>query len=117
MQWVKKIKLVIISTSLILASHFSAAGVQTKNVEVALLSLSLNSNGNILVQTSPRPNLTGLTCTNSYWLVLGSDEVGFETSVSMLLSAQATKNPIDITAENNGSSDYCLLRRVITKSG
>jgi len=84
----------------------------TSNVTVALISVWTN-NGDVLVQTNPRPDISGLTCTNDYWLRLNKSEVGFDATLAMLLSAHAAKHNISVSAQDNDGDDFCRLRRVI----
>lgn len=89
-----------------------AASKDTNNVKVKLISV-WTSNGNILVQTNPRANILGLTCTNDYWLVLYKNDLGYQAALSMLLSAQVTQKGVSVSAEDNSGNEFCRLRRVV----
>ena len=85
----------------------------TFNVKVDLLS-AWSISGAVLVQTDPRPNITGLSCSNDYWLILNKVDLGYDAMFSMLLVAQTMQTPIIVRAENNGNNQFCHLSRVIT---
>ena len=101
----------------ILLFHFSteAAWKDTHNVEVKLISVWA-SNGGVLVQTNPKPNIEGLSCSDNYWLSLGKSSEGYDALLSLLLTAQASKQKITVRANNNGSEPFCRLERVIILS-
>lgn len=91
------------------------ASKETSNVKVEMLSVWTNS-GDILVQTSPKPDISGLTCTNDYWLMLDKVELGHQEVLSMLLSAQISKIKLTVRAEDNNGHEFCRLSRIITKA-
>ncbi len=114
MNLVKYLKIVGIVTVLI-ASNVNAAFKDTNNVKVEMISV-MSKSGNISVRTTPRPDLSGLTCTNNNWLVLYKDDIGYNATLAMLLSAQATQKAIKISAEDDNGNEWCKLRRVINLS-
>lgn len=109
----KALILVLICT--FLSVFANADYIDTDNVTVELISVWSNDGG-LLVQTSPKPNISTLSCTNDYWLVLQKDEGGYEAILSMLLAAQLAKTKITVRAEDNGGEVFCKLSRVITKA-
>lgn len=111
------LKKIVIAAAMFMSipNSFSATK-DTLNVEVSLLSVWTTANGNVLVQTNPRHSMEGLTCSNNYWLVLAKGDIGFETTLTMLLASQAKGSKVHITASDNGGSDFCLLSRVTTLS-
>ena len=87
----------------------------TKDTEAKVEFLSVwTSNGELLVQTNPKHDITGLDCTNNYWLTLKKSEPGYEATLSILLSAQITQNNVVFRAEG-GNGEFCRLTRVILK--
>ena len=92
-----------------------AAYKDTNSVKVNQISVWTNT-GSILVQTTPRPDISGLNCSNDYWLVLDKNDAGYQAALSMLLSAQATQKSVNVSAEENGGGECCRLRRVVNLS-
>jgi hypothetical protein len=87
----------------------------TKDTEAKVEFLSVWTNsGDLLVQTNPKHDITDLNCTNDYWLVLDKSELGYEPTLSILLSAQVTQKTVVFRAEDvNG--EFCRLSRVTAK--
>ena len=108
-----KFKLIILILAVVFSRFANALYKDTNNVKVKLISV-WTSSGDILVQTEPRANIEGLTCTKDYWLILEKNTEGFESTLSMLLTAQTSKQSILISAIDNADNDYCKIRRVIT---
>ncbi len=106
-------KIVFLLSMMFLSHAAMAAYKDTSNVTIQLISV-WTSSGDILVQTNPKPDITGLTCTNDYWLTLDKDDLGYQATLSMLLSAQATQRKVNISAQDNNGDQFCKLRRVIT---
>lgn len=98
----------------VFSSSLCSAYIDTVNVKIKRISAYSLNNGNILVQTEPRHNMEGLSCTNDYWLVLAQSDPGFENTLSMLLTAQTAQIEVIVRAENNGASAFCLLSRLTT---
>ena len=91
-----------------------AAEKSTDNVKVTMISI-MTGTGDVIVQTTPRPNVGGLKCTSDFWLVLGGQQGGFKATLSMLLTAQAANLKVEVTAQDSGSK-FCYLKRLITKA-
>ncbi|GAB4193537.1 MAG: hypothetical protein Tsb002_24090 [Wenzhouxiangellaceae bacterium] len=96
-------------------SIVSAAFKDTDNVTVELISVWVAS-GDILVQTNPKPDITGLGCTNDFWLTLDKDDLGYEATLSMLLSAQVSRKNIIVRADDTLGGEFCRLTRVSNKA-
>lgn len=92
-----------------------AAYKDTDNAKIHLIS-AWSDNGNILVQTNPKHDISGLSCTNDYWLALDKDSEGYQAILSMLLSAQASKINVKVRAQDNGTNQFCRLSRIINKA-
>jgi len=107
------IRTILIYLALITPSTAFAASTTTDNVAVQLLSVTAN-NSALLVQTSPRHSLTGLNCTDDYWLVLSHNEVGFDAMLALLLAAQRSGSTLLVRADDNGGAQFCKLGRVVT---
>ena len=87
----------------------------TGNVKIELVSV-WTENGDILVQTKPKHSIQGLVCTSDYWLKLNKTAIGYEGTLSMLLSAQATQATVTVRAYDDQGTDFCRLDRVITEA-
>ena len=97
----------------LLLSSFTFAATLDTEAKVEFISVT-TTDGNILVQTNPKHDITGLNCTSDYWLVLKKTEPGYEAALSMLLSAQVTQKNVVFRAEDD-NGQFCKLARVITK--
>ena len=89
--------------------------VDTSNLKIELISVWTTS-GDILVQTNPKHNIQGLACTSDYWLKLSETALGYDGTLSMLLSAQATQAKVTIRAIDDQGTDFCRLDRVIIEA-
>ena len=87
----------------------------TGNVTIKLVSVWTDS-GDILVQTNPRHDISGLNCSSDYWLKLNKSNSGYEGALSILLSAQATQSKVTVRAYDDQGTDFCRLDRVIIES-
>ncbi len=94
------------------ALEANAAYKDTIGVKVKLISSYVTNNGNVLVQTDPKPDISGLNCTDDYWLVLAKGDPGFEGALSMLLAAYSTQTNLIVRAEENTGTTFCTLSRV-----
>ena len=97
----------------VLLSSSANAAVATPSLKVALLSVT-GSDGNILLQTSPRHSISGLGCTSDFWSVLPKSDPGYEAMLSQLLAAQAAQLDVSITVDTFGDGRFCRLTRVVT---
>ena len=84
------------------------------DVKVEFISV-WSSTGDTLIQTSPRHDISGLSCTDNYWLVLDKSKGGFEPALALLMSAQASGARIVVRYDDEGGGKFCRLSRVITK--
>ena len=93
-----------------------AATVTTSNVKVVAVSVYTGT-GQVLVETDPRPDISGLDCTSDYWLILSDDSntSGYRATLSVLLTAEATQTNVDVRADNNGGNQFCKLGRVVLR--
>ncbi len=98
--------------SLVVGGLTRAAYKDTHNVKIKLISIWTKSGG-LLVQTEPRPNITGLNCTKDYWLEVAQTDLGIDATLSILLAAQTTNKLVNISAADDNGGEYCRLRRVI----
>lgn len=89
------------------ASYFDSF-VKVDNISVWV------SNGDILVKTDPRPDISSLNCTNDYWLVLRKSSPGYQATLSMLLTAQTNQRTIIVRADDASGDQFCDLARVVT---
>ncbi len=111
MRWNMICRVPALSMIVLFGSVAHAGSVQSNDLQVTIVS-AYSDGRSILVQTEPRPDITGLTCNNNFWLVLEGSELGFDTIVSFILTAHATGKRVQITAEDNGGSDFCKLTRI-----
>ena len=91
-----------------------AAYKDSSDVKVKLISV-WSLSGGVLLQTEPKPDISGLTCSNDYWLVLSTTAAGYQPTIAMLMAAQATGKSITVRAEDNSGNEFCLLSRIISK--
>ena len=99
----------------IIAGYTFADYKDTGNVTIKLVSVWTDS-GDILVQTNPRHDISGLNCSSDYWLKLNKSNPGYEGALSILLSAQATQSKVTVRAYDDQGTDFCRLDRVIIES-
>ena len=104
---------IIVALLLIFSAQSMAAFKDYKVVKVRFISV-WSASGGILVQINPKPDLSGLTCTNDYWLTLDKNVSGYEAALSLLLSAQASQRNVTVRADDSSGSEFCKLVRVIT---
>jgi hypothetical protein len=105
----------IVGLILVLAAfEGSTAYKDSADVKIEFIS-AWSSNGQILVQTSPRYDISGLTCTDDYWLVLNKNEEGYQPALSLLMSAQASGAKVVVRADDSSGEQFCRLSRIITK--
>ncbi len=110
----KKLKTIIATILFVVTSAQSMAAYKdSNNVKIKLISV-WSQNGNILVQTSPKPNISDLTCTNDYWVTLDKNDLGYQATLSLLLSAQVTQRGVTVRVDDSSGSQFCKLTRVIT---
>ena len=106
--------LLILLAAIVTASSY-ADYKDTGNVTINLLSVWADG-GDILVQTNPKHDISGLGCGSDYWLKLNKSNAGYEGTLSMLLSAQATQVKVTVRAHDDQGTDFCRLGRVITEA-
>ncbi len=99
----------------LIASVSYAANVTTDNTLVNTISV-WTKDGVLLLQTNPRHQLPP-GCTNDYWLVMDKNDLGYQATLAMLLSAQAQKKAISVTADDRftTSKGFCGLTRVVIR--
>ena len=105
-------KKIISILAITLASFSHGDYKDTSNIKIKLISV-WTSSGDILVQTNPKHNIQGLACTSDYWLKLDKTAAGYDGTLSMLLSAQATQATVTVRAYDDQGTDFCRLDRVI----
>jgi len=89
----------------------SAATLGTAGVKVSLISL--RDSGEVLIQTTPKHLVSGLGCSNNFWLVLDSSLPTFKTTYAMLLLARITKAQVIVVADDKISGAFCHLSRFV----
>lgn len=105
-------KNILVFLMAVLSLGVQATTKDSSNLKVQLIS-AWASSGGILLQTNPKHSVAGLSCTNDYWLELNKNQPGYQTILSMLLSAQVTQKNITVRAIDDNNSDFCRLERVI----
>jgi len=108
-------KKIISILAITLASFSHGDYKDTSNIKIKLISV-WTSSGDILVKTNPKHNIQGLSCTSDYWLKLSETALGYDGTLSMLLSAQATQAKVTIRAIDDQGTDFCRLDRVIIEA-
>ncbi len=83
----------------------------TPNVKVKYISAFADYDY-IMVHTDPQPNISGLSCSDSFWLLLYDTGGNFGVASSLLEHAQKSHYKVTVTAEDNGSNQYCKLNRI-----
>ena len=88
----------------------------TNDVKITIISSDIGQT-HILLQTDPRPDISGLGCTNNYWLMLynNNGDAAFKTILSMLLTAHATGKNVSVVSDDNNGGEFCKLSRLILK--
>ena len=70
--------------------------------------------GDIKVQLSPRPDITGLACTSSFWLILKAGGANYKQMVASLLTARAADMDVQLGADDtNMTGSFCELSRLV----
>jgi len=103
-----QMKKIISILAITLASFAQGDYQDTSNLKIELISVWATS-GDILVQTKPKHNIQGLSCTSDYWLKLSETAAGYDGTLSMLLSAQATQTTVTVRAYDDQGTDFCKL--------
>lgn len=89
------------------AGHKDSHDLQVEQISV------WGDSGDLLVQTSPKHNIEGLSCSSDYWLKLHRSDEGYEALSSMLIAAQMAGTTITVRAVDDAGTDFCRLQRVI----
>ena len=108
-------KKIISILAITLASFSHADYNDTNNITIELISVWTTS-GDILVQTKPKHNIQGLGCSSDFWLKLNKTAGGYDGTLSILLSAQATQSKVIIRDYDDQGTDLCRLDRVIIEA-
>ena len=103
----------LLATGFLMLSLGAFAGhIDTHDLKVEQISVWGDS-GDLLVQTSPKHNIEGLSCSSDYWLKLNKNDEGYEALSSMLIAAQMAGKTITVRAVDDAGTDFCRLQRVI----
>ena len=102
---------VALSFLLLVSSASFSAGKNLTNLKVQMLSAH-DHVALILVQTNPRPDLSGLSCTSDFWLTLAKNTENYEEIYSMLLAASVSQQNLFIGIEDVAGEEACRIRRV-----
>lgn len=101
----------ILIVAIFCCSNAIGAVQSTSDLFVELISV-FNS-GTIYVQTNPRHDLTGLTCTSDFWLELPAvGTAPHDAMLATLLAAHHSGAKVIITADDSGGGQFCRLDRV-----
>ncbi len=71
-----------------------------------------DQNGATMIHTEPKHDIDGVSCTGDFWIQLNKDDPNFQTMLSVILSAQATRTPADITVTDEFGTPNCYLSRI-----
>jgi len=111
-----KIAFLLALTLAFFSANAPAASATTTNVSVELIS-AIVAKDYVLVQTFPRPNISTVSCTNDYWLVLHSTLDNYDEIYTQLMMAQANGKKIDVSIDDsNIDPTFCRLTRVTLRS-
>ena len=88
-----------------------AAQKDTAQVIIDRISV-YDQNGATMIHTEPKHIIEGTTCTTDFWIQLNRDDPNFQTMLSVILSAQATRTPADITVTDEFGTPNCYLSRI-----
>lgn len=92
-----------------------AANTVTNNVTISKIDAT-KYNGDIRVQTEPRPNISGLACTSNFWLVLKPSNPSFEEIYAFLLSAKISNLTVTVGADDEIlTGQFCELSRLVVE--
>ena len=112
----RKIKMKIIMLILVIVlttTNTFAANTLTPNVKITKID-AVSYNGDIRVQTAPRPNITGLACTSDFWLVIRAGTASYDVLVSLALAAKFDGTNISVGADDtNLTGGFCELSRLV----
>ncbi|WP_072682473.1 hypothetical protein [Arcobacter sp. LA11] len=89
------------------------ASLSTTNVKINMISTY--SDGIAHVQTIPRHDITGLSCTNDYWAILDTNKPESKAIYSALIAAKMADKQIHIEVNDTGSDTFCNLHRITIK--
>ena len=103
---------ILVMALLLFAFSAHAGHLESHDLKVTLLS-AWASDGGVLVQTTPRHSIDGLSCTNTYWLELDISQPGYNSLLSMVLAAQTSQTAISVRVADDNNSESCRLERVI----
>jgi len=100
----------------ILAVNTSLFAATKDTIDVVVTQLSSNfDQTHILVQTTPRPDISGLNCTNNYWLILNNSAISSKNMLTLLLTAHATGKKVIVHSSDINNSEFCQLQRITIK--
>ena len=71
-----------------------------------------DQNGATMIHIEPKHIIEGTTCTTDFWIQLNRHDPNFQTMLSVILSAQATRTPADITVTDEFGTPNCYLSRI-----
>lgn len=87
-----------------------AAELSSNDLHVDIVSIY--DHGHIYVQTSPRHDITGLDCTNDYWMGIATTTPAYDALLASLLAAQQSSSKVTVTVNDDGTSQFCNLARL-----
>lgn len=103
----------LIALSVIFSANAFAANTLTSGVKITKIDAT-TYNGDIKVQTSPRPNISGLACTSDFWVVLRADSANYKSLLAALLTAKAADFTVSVGADDvNPVGTFCEFSRLI----
>jgi len=106
-------KVLLIAASIVFSCSALAANTLTTGVKVTKIDAT-TYNGDIKVQTAPRPNIAGLACSSDFWLILRADSANYKQLLAALLTAKAADFTVSIGADDtNLTGNFCELSRFI----
>lgn len=98
----------------LISGIIQAAEKSTADVRVSLIS-AWNDTGEMLIQTSPNHDISGLNCTSNFWMIQYPYQAGYDVSYDLLLEAYRSQRLVTVTVNDENSGDFCKLTRVTIK--
>lgn len=89
----------------------NAAHKYTERVKIDRVSV-YDQNGAVMIHTEPQHSVEGTACTEEFWIRLNTEDQNYQTLLSLILSAQASRTSADIAVTDEFGGATCYLSRI-----
>lgn len=96
---------------MLLSSKVYATQETTEKVTIDRVTV-YDQNGAVMIHTEPRHSIEGTTCTGDFWIRLDTTDPNYQTMLSLILSAQASRASTDVTVTDEFGETNCYLSRI-----